>query len=140
LGGLYAADDGQVAVMAKRVGKLRLVSSQAQPNRPQYPLPIWEVAAEVDRVYGHPDPEVREKLADLLDSFRTNGKPNLQDWLQAMVMISTRLLFLIGDDDGRRNEGVEAFARGMRAVMMDHQMCQHGMGSWGPKQRPKPSI
>jgi hypothetical protein len=129
-----------VALMAKRVGNLRLVSSQAQPSRPKYPLPTWEVAAEVDRVYGHHDPEVREKLADLLDSFRTNGKPELQNWLQAMVMISTRLLFLIADDDAHRNEGVETFARCMRAVMADHQMCQHGMGSWGRKRRPKSSI
>jgi hypothetical protein len=127
--------------MAKRVGKLRLVSSQAQPRRPKYPLPAWEVAAEIDRVYGHPDQEIRAKLADLMDRFRhADGKADFQGWLQTMVMISTRLLFLIGDDDSHRNEGVETFARCMRAVMQDHQMCQHGMGSWGRKRRPKPSI
>jgi hypothetical protein len=120
--------------------KLKLVSSQAQPRRPKYPLPTWEVVAKVDRVYGDTDPEKRAKLADLLDSFRTDGKPDLQGWLQAMVMISTRVLFLIGDDDSHRNEGVETFARCMRAVMADHRMCQHGIGSWGPKRRPKPSI
>jgi hypothetical protein len=118
--------------------KLRLVSSQAQPRRPKYPLPTWEVVAKVDRVYGQTDPEMRAKLADVLDSFRNDGKADLQGWLQAMVMISTRLLFLIADDEAHRAEGVETFAKCMRAVMLDHEMCQKGIGSWGRKQWPKP--